>query len=77
MTKSCHPTEDSEQLLSVVLPGHGSTAEAAQRRARRRKQGVAAYCSGALKIQLLGNTKSEFTSIKQKLSISHSSIIKY
>lgn len=38
---------------------------------------MAANCSALLKIQLLGNIKSEFTSIKQKLSISHSSIIKY
>lgn len=35
------------------------------------------HAAPLLKIQFLGNIKSEFTSIKQKLSISHSSIIKY
>lgn len=77
MTKYCHPTENSEQLLSIFLPGHGNIAELVQQSGRSSKWGISAYCSTVLKIQLLGNIKSEFTSIKQKLSISHSSIIKY
>lgn len=62
---------------SQFLPGHRNIAELVQRSGSSSKRGISAYSSSVLKIQLLGNTESEFTSIKQKLSISHSAIIKY
>lgn len=77
VTKYCHPSERSEQTLPCSclvrrtwLNWHKGAAGAANR-------GMSAHCSSVLKIQLLGSIKSEFTSIKRKLSISHSSIIKY